>query len=59
MFAGSIPALVTPFARDGAYDEAGYRDLIDWQIAQGSSALVTCGTIGEAARRPRVSISTS
>ncbi|WP_267392974.1 MULTISPECIES: 4-hydroxy-tetrahydrodipicolinate synthase [unclassified Sphingomonas] len=49
MFSGSIPALVTPFAADGAFDEAAYRDLIEWQIAEGSSALVPCGTTGEAA----------
>jgi 4-hydroxy-tetrahydrodipicolinate synthase len=49
MFSGSIPALVTPFAADGAFDEAAYRDLIEWQIAEGSSALVSCGTTGEAA----------
>lgn len=49
MFSGSIPALVTPFAANGAFDEATYRDLIDWQIAEGSAALVPCGTTGEAA----------
>ena len=49
MFSGSIPALVTPFAADGAFDEAAYRELIEWQIAEGSSALVSCGTTGEAA----------
>lgn len=48
MFSGSIPALVTPF-RDGAFDEATFRALVDWQIAQGSSALVPCGTTGESA----------
>ena len=47
MFSGSIPALVTPF-RDGAFDERAFRRLIDWQIEQGSSALVACGTTGEA-----------
>ena len=47
MFSGSIPALVTPF-RDGAFDEAAFRRLVDWQIAQGSSGLVACGTTGEA-----------
>ncbi|MBU6268712.1 MAG: 4-hydroxy-tetrahydrodipicolinate synthase [Sphingomonadales bacterium] len=46
MFSGSIPALVTPF-RDGAFDEAAFRKLVDWQIEQGSSALVPCGTTGE------------
>jgi 4-hydroxy-tetrahydrodipicolinate synthase len=49
MFTGSIPALVTPFAANGSFDEAAYRDLIEWQIAEGSSALVACGTTGEAA----------
>lgn len=46
MFSGSIPALVTPF-RDGALDEAAFRRLVDWQIENGSSALVPCGTTGE------------
>jgi len=46
MFSGSIPALVTPF-RDGVFDEAAFRKLVDWQIEQGSSALVPCGTTGE------------
>lgn len=52
MFSGSIPALVTPFAEDGAFAEAAYRELIDWQIAEGSTALVACGTTGEAATMP-------
>jgi 4-hydroxy-tetrahydrodipicolinate synthase len=47
MFSGSIPALVTPF-RDGAVDEKAFRRLVDWQIENGSSALVPCGTTGEA-----------
>jgi 4-hydroxy-tetrahydrodipicolinate synthase len=48
MFAGSIPALVTPF-RGGSVDEAALARLVDWQIEQGSSALVPCGTTGESA----------
>jgi 4-hydroxy-tetrahydrodipicolinate synthase len=48
MFSGSIPALVTPF-RDGLIDFEAFRRLIDWQIDQGSSALVPCGTTGESA----------
>ena len=47
MFSGSIPALVTPFC-DGAFSESHFRALVDWQIAEGSSALVPCGTTGEA-----------
>jgi 4-hydroxy-tetrahydrodipicolinate synthase len=48
MFSGSIPALVTPF-RDGKVDEDAFRSFVDWQIEQGSSALVPCGTTGESA----------
>ncbi|THG39428.1 4-hydroxy-tetrahydrodipicolinate synthase [Sphingomonas olei] len=49
MFSGSIPALVTPFDADGRFVERAYRELIEWQISEGSSALVPCGTTGEAA----------
>jgi 4-hydroxy-tetrahydrodipicolinate synthase len=48
MFSGSIPALITPF-RNGNVDETAFRHLVDWQIDQGSSALVPCGTTGESA----------
>lgn len=48
MFSGSIPALVTPF-RDGTFDEKLFRGFVDWQIDEGSSALVPCGTTGESA----------
>lgn len=49
MFSGSIPALVTPFEEDGAFAEGAYREFVEWQITEGSSALVPCGTTGEAA----------
>jgi 4-hydroxy-tetrahydrodipicolinate synthase len=52
MFSGSIPALVTPF-RDGAFAEDDFRAFVDWQIEQGSTALVPCGTTGEAATMPK------
>jgi 4-hydroxy-tetrahydrodipicolinate synthase len=48
MFFGSIPALVTPF-RDGRVAEDTFREHVEWQIAEGSSALVPCGTTGESA----------
>ncbi len=48
MFSGSIPALVTPF-RDGRVDEEAFRAFVDWQIDEGSTALVPCGTTGESA----------
>jgi 4-hydroxy-tetrahydrodipicolinate synthase len=47
MFTGSLTALVTPFTRDGAFDEKAYRDLIEWQIAEGTNGLVPVGTTGE------------
>ena len=49
MFSGSIPALVTPFAADGGFVENAFRDLVEWQIAEGSAGLVPVGTTGEAA----------
>lgn len=48
MFFGSIPALVTPFS-GGRVAEDTLRELVDWQIAEGSNALVPCGTTGESA----------
>ncbi len=49
MFRGSIPALVTPFDADGAVDLGAFRELVDWQIAEGTHGLVPCGTTGEVA----------
>ncbi|MCZ6838585.1 MAG: 4-hydroxy-tetrahydrodipicolinate synthase [Alphaproteobacteria bacterium] len=46
MFSGSIVALVTPF-RDGKVDEKAYQTIIEWQIAEGTDALVPVGTTGE------------
>jgi 4-hydroxy-tetrahydrodipicolinate synthase len=48
MLRGSIPALVTPF-RDEAFDEGRFREFVEWQIAEGSHALVPVGTTGESA----------
>ncbi len=48
MFSGSMTALVTPF-REGVFDEAAYRELIEWQIASGTDGLIPCGTTGESA----------
>lgn len=43
---GSITALITPF-KDGKVDEAAFRKLVNWQIAEGTQGLVPCGTTGE------------
>ncbi|MBN2058788.1 MAG: 4-hydroxy-tetrahydrodipicolinate synthase [Deltaproteobacteria bacterium] len=48
MFKGSIVAIVTPF-KDGQVDEEAYRELIEFQIEGGTSAIVPCGTTGESA----------
>ncbi|MDH5203681.1 MAG: 4-hydroxy-tetrahydrodipicolinate synthase, partial [Nitrospirota bacterium] len=48
MFKGSIVAIVTPFKK-GKVDEKALGDLIEWHIAQGTNAIVPCGTTGEAA----------
>src|SRR6201987_4124061 len=45
-FRGSFTALVTPF-KNGSLDEKAFRDLIDWQIAEGTKGLVPVGTTGE------------
>lgn len=48
MFFGSIPALVTPFS-GGRVAEDTFADFVEWQIGEGSNALVPCGTTGEVA----------
>jgi 4-hydroxy-tetrahydrodipicolinate synthase len=48
MFFGSIPALVTPFS-GGRVAEDTFADFVEWQISEGSNALVPCGTTGESA----------
>lgn len=45
---GSMTALITPF-RDGRVDEAALRGLCERQISRGTTALVVCGSTGEAA----------
>ena len=48
MFFGSIPALATPFS-NGRVAEDTFREFLEWQISEGSNALVPCGTTGEVA----------
>ncbi|MDR1692930.1 MAG: 4-hydroxy-tetrahydrodipicolinate synthase [Oscillospiraceae bacterium] len=47
VFTGSAVAIVTPF-REGNVDYDKYGELIDWQIKEGTQAIVACGTTGEA-----------
>ena len=46
MFKGSIVATVTPF-KNGHVDEAKLKELVEFQIKNGTSAIVPCGTTGE------------
>lgn len=46
MIKGSMPALVTPF-KNGAVDLDALKQLVEWQIAEGSHGLVPVGTTGE------------
>jgi 4-hydroxy-tetrahydrodipicolinate synthase len=49
MFRGSIVAIITPFDREGNFDEETFRQLIEFQIENGTDAIVPCGSTGEAA----------
>jgi 4-hydroxy-tetrahydrodipicolinate synthase len=46
MFKGAITAIVTPF-KNGQFDEAAYRELIEFQVKSGIHGIVPCGTTGE------------
>ncbi|MCX5888787.1 MAG: 4-hydroxy-tetrahydrodipicolinate synthase, partial [Deltaproteobacteria bacterium] len=46
MLKGAITAIVTPF-KNGQFDEAAYRELIEFQIKGGINGIVPCGTTGE------------
>jgi 4-hydroxy-tetrahydrodipicolinate synthase len=45
-FRGSFTALLTPF-RNGSLNEQAFRDLVEWQITEGTNGLVPVGTTGE------------
>ena len=47
MIKGSLVAIVSPMHDDGSLDFDGYRRLIDWHVAEGTSAIVAVGTTGE------------
>jgi len=49
MFSGSMVAIVTPFDSQGKFAEETYRQLIDFQIENGTDVIVPCGTTGESA----------
>jgi 4-hydroxy-tetrahydrodipicolinate synthase len=45
-FQGSLVALVTPF-HDGGVDEPKLRELVEFHVANGTDAVIPCGTTGE------------
>ncbi|MFA6141740.1 MAG: 4-hydroxy-tetrahydrodipicolinate synthase [Candidatus Omnitrophota bacterium] len=48
MFKGSMVAIVTPF-KNGKIDEKAFKELVEFHIKNGTTALVPCGTTGESA----------
>lgn len=48
MFKGAIVAIVTPF-KNGQVDEEALREIIEFQIINGTDGIVPCGTTGESA----------
>lgn len=49
MFTGSIVALVTPMDEKGNVCRSSMKKLIDYHVANGTSAIVSVGTTGESA----------
>lgn len=47
MLTGTYTALITPFTKAGAVDEARLRALVETQISGGVDGIVPCGTTGE------------
>lgn len=52
MFRGSYVALITPMTETGQVDYASLRQLVDYQLQNGTDGLVIMGTTGEAATIP-------
>lgn len=49
IFTGAGIAIITPMYPDGSINFDKLRELINWQLAQGTDAIVVCGTTGESA----------
>jgi 4-hydroxy-tetrahydrodipicolinate synthase len=48
MLKGALVAIITPFI-NGEVDEDGLRELVEFQITNGTDGIVPCGTTGESA----------
>ena len=49
IFTGSGVAIITPMNQDGSINYAELEKLIEFQIQNGTDAIITCGTTGESA----------
>ena len=49
IYTGAGVAIVTPMNADGSINARKLGEIIDWQIAEGTDAIVICGTTGESA----------
>lgn len=47
IFTGAAVAIITPMKADGSVDYEEFGRFIDWQIENGTDAIVVCGTTGE------------
>ena len=47
VFTGAGVAIVTPFRENGEVDYEKFAELIEFQIAEGTDAIIVCGTTGE------------
>ena len=47
LFTGSGVAIITPMHEDGSVNLEKLDELLEWQIAEGTDAVIICGTTGE------------
>ena len=47
IFTGSGVAIITPMNQDGSINYAELEKLIEFQIQNGTDAIITCGTTGD------------
>ena len=48
IFTGAAVAIITPMHEDGSVNYDEFARFVDWQIDNGTDAIVICGTTGEA-----------
>ena len=51
-YTGSGVAIVTPFFEDGSVDYQTFGELIEFQISEGTDAIIVAGTTGESSTMP-------